>query len=75
MRNRTVNIRVDDHIRRTTVKNARELIFDQGIPLDSDRLKDVLSKFSGIPTHVSPGHDAICLLADTNPHILERLFD
>jgi hypothetical protein len=54
MRNRRANIRVDDHVRQTTVKNARRLVFEQGIPLSSERLKHVLGKFSGIPTHVSP---------------------
>jgi hypothetical protein len=53
MRHRRDNIRIDDHIRQTTVKHARQLVFEQGTPLSSDRLKDVLGKFSGIPTHVS----------------------
>jgi hypothetical protein len=55
MRNRHANMRIDDHVRQMTVKNARQLIFEEGIPLSSDRLKRVLGKYSGIPTHVS--HD------------------
>ena len=54
MRNRHVNKRVDDHVRQHTVERARQLVFEQGIPLSSDRLKEVLSKFSGVPTCVSP---------------------
>jgi hypothetical protein len=54
MRFRRNNIRVDDHIRRSMVGRARQLVFEQGIPLSSERLKMVLGKFSGIPTHVSP---------------------
>ena len=56
MRNRLTNIRIDDHVRQTTVKTARRLVFEEGIPLGSERLKTVLGKYSGIPTHVS--HDA-----------------
>jgi len=44
---------IDDHIRQVTVKNARQLVFEQGIPLSSDCLKEILGKFSGIPTHIS----------------------
>jgi hypothetical protein len=54
MRKRHVNIRIDDHIRRTTVDRARRLVFEQGIPLSSTRLKKVLGNFSGVPTHGSP---------------------
>jgi hypothetical protein len=57
MRNRQNNIRVDDHIRQSTVERARRLVFEQGIPLSSNRLKEVLGKYSGVPTHV--GHDAL----------------
>ena len=53
MRYRRANSRIDDHIRQVTVKNARRLVFEQGIPLSSDRLKEILGKFSGVPTHVS----------------------
>jgi hypothetical protein len=55
MRNRHDNIRIDDHIRQATVERARRLVFEQGIPLSSNRLKEVLGRFSGVPTHVS--HD------------------
>lgn len=54
MRHRRDNIRIDDHVRQTTVKHARQLVFEQGTPLSSERLKKVLGKYSGIPTHVSP---------------------
>jgi hypothetical protein len=54
MRNRSDNIRVDDHIRWTTVERAKRLVFEQGIPLSSNRLKDILGKFSGVPTQVRP---------------------
>ena len=54
MRSRRVNIRVDDHIRQTTIEQARRLVFEQGIPLSSDRLKDVLRKFSSVPTRIGP---------------------
>jgi hypothetical protein len=54
MRKRCTNARVDDHTRKTTVKHARRLVFEHGVPLASARLKTVLSKYSGIPTHVSP---------------------
>jgi hypothetical protein len=54
MHYRRVNIRVDNHARQTTVEHARRLVFEQGIPLSSKRLKDVLGKYSGVPTHVSP---------------------
>ena len=53
MRHRRDNIRIDDHVRQITVKHARQLVFEQGIPLSSDRLREVLGKYSGIPTHVS----------------------
>ena len=53
MHNRRTNIRIDNHPRQATVENARQLVFEQGIPLSSDRLKEVLGKFSGVPTHVS----------------------
>ena len=53
MRSRRDNIRVDDHIRRITVEQARRIVFDHGVPLSSKRLKDILGKFSGIPTRVS----------------------
>src|SRR5882757_7027046 len=49
MRNHYANIRVDDHIRQITVKNARRLVFEQGTPLNSVHLKAVLGKYSGIP--------------------------
>ncbi len=52
MRNRQVNLQIDDHTRRATVDRARQLVFKQGIPLSSKRLKDVLGKFSGVPIHV-----------------------
>jgi hypothetical protein len=52
MRNRRTNIRVDDHPRQNTIERARQLIFEQGIPLDSKRLKEVLGKFCGVPIRV-----------------------
>ena len=55
MHNRNAKICVDDHIRQTMVKNARQLMFEEGIPLGSERLKVLLGKYSGIPTHVSHG--------------------
>ena len=45
--------RVDDHPRQHTVQCARQLVFEQGIPLASDRLARIL-KYSGVPTLVSP---------------------
>jgi hypothetical protein len=54
MRNRSANVRVDDLVRQVTVQQARRLVFEQGLPLSSDRLKKVLSKFSGVPTYVGP---------------------
>lgn len=53
MRNRCDNIRIDDHVRQTTVERARRLVFEQGIPLSSNRLKEVLGKYSGVPTRVN----------------------
>ena len=53
MRNRCDNIRIDDHVRQTTVERARRLVFEQGIPLSSNRLKEVLGKYSGVPTCVN----------------------
>jgi hypothetical protein len=53
MRNRRVNVRVDDHVRQSTVKRARQLVFEQGIPLSSNSIKKVLGNISGVPTHVS----------------------
>ena len=53
MRNRHDNVRINNHIRQATVERARRLVFEQGIPLSSNRLKEVLGKFSGVPTHVS----------------------
>jgi hypothetical protein len=52
MLHRCGNVRVDNHIRRTTVERARRLVFEQGIPLSSKRIKDILGKSSGVPTHV-----------------------
>ena len=49
MRNRHTNIRIDDHPRQNTIERARQLVFEQGIPLNSKRLKDMLGKFSGVP--------------------------
>src|SRR6267154_5111420 len=54
MRHCQDNIRIDDHIRQITVKHARQLVFRQGTPLSSERLKTVLGKYSSIPTHVHP---------------------
>ncbi len=45
--------RVDDHPRQHTVQCARQLVFEQGIPLASDRLARIL-KYSGVPMLVSP---------------------
>ena len=53
MRSRCDNIHIDDHIRQTMVDIGRRLVFEQGIPLVSKQLKEVLRTFSGIPTHVS----------------------
>jgi hypothetical protein len=73
MRNRSTNKRVDDHIRQVTVHQARRLVFEQGLPLSSDRLKEVLSKFSGVPTYVGP--KARCISWPMLIFILERLLD
>jgi hypothetical protein len=53
MLNRHANIRVDNHARRMTVENARRLVFEQGIPLSSKHIKNILDKTSGVPTRVS----------------------
>lgn len=53
MINRHANVRVDDHVRQITVKRARQLVFEQGISLNSKHLKNILGKFSGVPTIVS----------------------
>lgn len=53
MRNRQTNKHVDDHLRQITVENARRIVFEQGVPIGSDRIKRVLGRFSGVPTRVS----------------------
>jgi hypothetical protein len=59
MHYRHTSIRIDNHPRQTTVEHARRLVFEQGIPLSSSRLKGVLDKNSGVPTRVCPPiHDA-----------------
>jgi hypothetical protein len=58
LRRRHTNKRIDDHRRRTSVKRARQLVFEQGIPVSSDRLKGILGDFSGVPTQAClPKHD------------------
>ncbi len=53
MRFRRAHPRIDDHPRQHTVQHARQLVFEQGILLASDRLARIL-KYSGVPTLVSP---------------------
>jgi hypothetical protein len=61
MRRRHTNARVDGHVQQTTVKHARQLVFEKGAPLTSKRLNDVLGNFSGIPTLVSPNAPILCV--------------
>ncbi|KAI0059027.1 hypothetical protein BV25DRAFT_1918740 [Artomyces pyxidatus] len=49
MKTRSKKLRVDNLPRRFEVESARRLIFEEGVPVDSDRIKDIL-KGSGVPT-------------------------
>lgn len=54
MHNCLDNKHIDDHIRRSKVERARQLVFEEGIPSSSVRVNRVLDKFSGIPTPIGP---------------------
>jgi hypothetical protein len=71
MRFRRAYPRVNDHPRRHAVQRARQLVFEQGIPLASDRIARIL-KYSSVPTPVSP--DAVYIFWPIlRPIYLERL--
>jgi hypothetical protein len=73
MNYRRVNMRIDDHVRRTRVEHARRLVFEQGIPLSSKHLKNVLGSFSGTPTRVGPTA-GVFFLPSANSNSLECTF-
>jgi hypothetical protein len=50
--------RIDDHIKRFTIANARKLIYEKNYAVDSSVLDKILKDQSWVPTSVS-----VCLMS------------
>ena len=52
LRRSNANVRVDDEARQRKVENARDIIYDQGFPVNSTHVEGFLKGESLVPTKV-----------------------